>query len=174
MKCAGGFLLLSCLAVFAQDARDCAAIDDTDERLACFDRVFPGADASESDREKKRAAAEEAPVSSDVAESVQTKPIEAPEQPADPSTEQAPTQPGKRGMFDREDVEIASTITDLLRRDQQKMVFQLANGEIWIQSTPRTLPIHVGDAVTIRNARFFGGYILRTENGVTTRVQRIQ
>ena len=68
---------------------------------------------------------------------------------------------------------LTSTITGILAADKQKMVFQLENDQIWIQSTPRTLRFEEGDVVTIRNANF-GGYFMRAESGVSTRVQRIQ
>ena len=56
---------------------------------------------------------------------------------------------------------------------QQRMVFRLANDQIWMQSSPRDLPFSVGDNVNIKNARM-GGYIMRSESGTSTRVQRIE
>ena len=53
------------------------------------------------------------------------------------------------------------------------MVFLLDNDEIWLQVEPRDLPFHEGDTVTIKNG-FFGGYFMRTENRVSTRVSRIR
>ena len=53
------------------------------------------------------------------------------------------------------------------------MVFRLANEQIWMQSSPRRLPIHKGDEVTISPGTV-GGFIMRTERGVATRVQRIE
>jgi hypothetical protein len=74
-------------------------------------------------------------------------------------------------MDDR--VDLTSTIAIVHANSQQKMVFQLANDQVWMQSTPRLLHIREGDQVTIENASV-GGYLMRTQRGVTTRVERIR
>jgi|GEM_PF-469134 len=67
---------------------------------------------------------------------------------------------------------ISSRIKALRRRDRQRMVFLLENGEFWMQTSPRDLPIKEGDSVTIKSG-MLGGHILRTENNVSTRVHQI-
>ena len=63
---------------------------------------------------------------------------------------------------------------DILNKDQQKkIVFLLSNEEIWLQDSPRDLPIYRGDEVNIKKATL-GGYIMRNESGTSTRVSRIK
>ena len=78
------------------------------------------------------------------------------------------------GFFDKESpAEVTATITDILNKDQQKMAFLLSNDEIWLQNSPRNLPIRSGDEVTIKKASL-GGYIMRNSSGTSTRVRRIK
>ena len=78
------------------------------------------------------------------------------------------------GLLDyKEDVDITTTIAAIRSRDQQKMVFRLANDQIWMQSSPRNLPFNVGDEVTIKSGTI-GGYIMRNKGGTSTRVERIK
>ena len=53
------------------------------------------------------------------------------------------------------------------------VIFLLDNGQIWIQDVFRYMAVDEGDAVTIKRARM-GGYIMTTERGASTRVQRIR
>ena len=89
----------------------------------------------------------------------------------------AEAEPENRGrlsrLFNRGDkVEIESRVAALRARDKQRMVFLLENGEMWMQTSPRDLPIKKGDALTIKSG-LMGGYVMRTEHGVSTRVHRI-
>lgn len=101
---------------------------------------------------------------------------EAPAAPAAPaapgSVERAPRP--SSGIFDAdENVDFAATIAALRRGDQQRMVFRLDNGQIWMQNAPRDLPFSEGDRVTVKSARL-GGYIMRSAGGTSTRVRRIE
>lgn len=79
----------------------------------------------------------------------------------------------KRGFFEIEGKQYyEGTIVEMLNKPQQRMVFRFDNDEIWIQTTPRSLPIKVGDKVTIRRGTV-GGYVLRTENKVSTKISQI-
>ena len=80
---------------------------------------------------------------------------------------------GIGGIFSGEKEEFAATIVDMLNREKQLMVFQLDNDQIWVQTTPRTLAIKIGEKVTIKSGNM-GGYVLRTESGVSTRVIRFR
>ena len=73
----------------------------------------------------------------------------------------------------RDNYVVNAKIKAILNGDQQKMVFLLDNGQIWLQSSPRNLPFHKGDDVTIKSGTM-GGYILRTISGTSTRVRRIK
>ena len=157
----------------------CSQMENERERLECFDRLFPktttdGVYSGPATIEPK---VENVPVRPIATEPVAVVP--APAAPSAPSTAEAPEaeQPEtftKGPMFSWKDkVEIDSTIVGILDNQQTKMVFRLENEQIWIQSSPRSLPFSEGDAVTIRSTRF-GGHVLRAANGTSTRVQRIQ
>lgn len=68
---------------------------------------------------------------------------------------------------------VTLTVMDILNKDQQKMAFLLSNDEIWLQDSPRNLPIYRGDEVTIKKATL-SGYIMRKNSGTSTRVSRIK
>ena len=153
---------------------DCAQIEDARERLACFDQKYPRdpdkpnvvpGTRIESSAPRPRAAQQS------------TDDRQAPYEPqAERREEPAEDRRGfpSGGLLDaRDDVNISSTIAAVRFRDKQKMVFRLENGQIWMQSSPRDLPIRVGDAVTIKSGTI-GGYILSVDGGVSTRVQRIK
>lgn len=158
-------LLLSLLAARPIAAEtDCRTIEDPDERLACFDANYGTPEAAP--------APVEAPIESEkVSEPVAVK------TPASVESTPAPVAPAKpaekkTGFLGDELVDLTSTITAILAGEKQKMVFQLENGQIWLQSSPRPLPFKEGDLVTVKNATF-GGYFMRSEKGVSTRVRRI-
>ena len=70
-------------------------------------------------------------------------------------------------------VDFTSTLKAVRVGDQQKMVFLLANDEVWLQNSPRQLPFEKGDEVRIKSGTI-GGYIMRNTNGTSTRVRRIK
>ena len=70
-------------------------------------------------------------------------------------------------------MDLTTTIDTIRTEDKQPMVFLLANGEIWMQSSARSLRFHEGDTVRIKNATL-GGYFMKADNGTNTRVKRIQ
>ncbi len=208
-------LLVLSVQVAADEAGSCAGIEDRDERLACFDRLFPAAapeveeaaeapadtverlpvPAAEAEEEVPVAPApvvEAAPVletaPAPVAPAPSTTPVieDTPvetavtredrassiEQALNPSS-QPPESLNRGGLFDSPKVDLTSTIVAIRRGDQQKMVFLLDNDQIWMQSKPRALPFEEGDTVTVKSG-FVGGYFLRKESGLGTRVQRIR
>ncbi len=169
---------------------DCASIDDATERLACYDRRFertpeasepPEAaevpevsEAPEPPAAAEPSAAEEAAAAAGAAVIVE-EPV-AQQEPAAPEPEPAKSEPAaetqKSGFLGDELVDIDTTIRAIRRGEQQRMVFMLDNGEIWMQVEPRLLPYREGDVVNVKNARF-GGYFMRSEKGTSTRVKRI-
>jgi hypothetical protein len=179
-------LVVSALSLSARAEQDCSAIDDPEARLACYDEQFSRASGAEDDESSEAVAqpqeavpatppaAEQAP--SAPAAVITSEPVTAePEEPQKPQTAASEGQePGKGGLFDQDElVDLTSTITHVHARAQQKMVFQLENKQVWMQSVPRLLRIREGDQVTIENASV-GGYMMRTDRGVTTRVERIR
>ena len=179
-------------AAAAAERVDCSKIEDPGERLACYDRQFRPGESTTSKADAATAAAAETGVPEAVAPETVAPATDrhgalaepAPGEPAAPpppglSEEVAgeggtPDDGGKREttFLGDEKVDLTSTIKAILAGEKQKMVFQLENNQIWIQASPRPLPFREGDKVTIRNA-LLGGYFMRSEKGVNTRVQRI-
>ena len=163
-------------------ASDCAAIENASERLACFDRAFP---KNEPVPEAPPAPVQAPPPPEPVAD-VPVPPAEVeqtveviPEPPPRERTKKAakPKQvkekEKKPGFFNRGDKEvIAATVVEMMNKNKQRMVFRLSNDQVWIQTSPRNLPISVGDDVTIKEGTI-GGHILRNDNGISTRVRLI-
>jgi hypothetical protein len=165
------------MSVDVQAATDCTKIENARERLECFDRMYPrdGAPVLETEA----VTAEDSVLSP--TPKADTPPAAAPAAAAGAAADipqtapaSAPATTEKAGLFDLDEaVDLTSTIKAVRKRESQTMVFQLENDQIWLQSSPRSLPINVGDVVTIKNG-FVGGYIMRSESGTSTRVQRIQ
>ena len=166
---------------FAEDAVVCADIESAIERLDCYDRQH---------RERQARAAEAPRSPARPRPTYQTRPSEAtrPEavRPSEPSPaapaaraeppprEAAPPAEKKGGLFSwNRKVDFESEIAALRRGDQQRMVFRLENGQIWMQNTPRDLPFSVGDQVTIKSGRL-GGYVMRSSRGTSTRVRKLE
>jgi hypothetical protein len=137
------------------ESEDCAQIENERDRLACFDEHFPRSEPSTTDQI----------------------PAVTTEQTGQPQQEQKSSAPSRRWrlgkIFGKRNADtIEGTISAIRIRDRQKMVFQLDNGQIWMQDSPRNLPIRKGDRVTIRSG-FIGGFVLRNSSGTSTRVRRI-
>lgn len=192
-----GLIIVGGVSVMAQAAEDCTQIDDPMARLACFDRQFSrseppsGTKAGENRAGENRTGeklnvnpanqVEQAP--EPVQETIRVEPqrerageAEVADQAGTRTQAQSvrneePKQQ-KRGWFSRftgEKKEYYGTVIDLLNNPKQRMVFQLDNGQIWIQSQARNLPIRKGDKVSVRSATG-GGFILRSADGVSARV----
>jgi hypothetical protein len=69
--------------------------------------------------------------------------------------------------------EIQSRISALRRQENGRLVFELDNGQVWLQaeSPSQALQVKVGDAVVIRRAAM-GSFLLVTEHRRSTRVRR--
>ena len=194
-------LLLLTSPAYAENGPNCSSIKDRNDRLACFDRLFPIA----PETPKQKAPSTDGPQTTQTAA-----PVTPAQQPATPEkspisssegvpvTAQSPSAPAvaeppvvtetdknkkqsftknllrkTKRMFDRESLEITATIIEVIDKDRKKMVFLLDNDQIWLQTSPRNLPIRQDDKVTIKSG-FIGGYILRNEKGTSTRVERIR
>ena len=186
MKFVLALMLWSVNAAHAQSTPDCSEIRDAEERLRCFDKQYPAAERIESEPIKSKVAEPAAPepVAPPVAkrkESIEAEAQNAKSSQQAPSTQQLEDDDDDADSFGRKlggffskptAGDLQSRVKTVRRRDRQKMVFLLENDQIWIQISPRDVPINVGDIVTIKNTRF-GGYMLRTEGGTSTRVSRI-
>lgn len=163
-----------CSSAFAAETEQqaCSKLPTAEERIVCYDRQFPpDPPAAASD------AAVETPAS--IAD-IPAQPTESAAVPAAPTTAlQSPPSTDQekawlRGVFDKPaTVRQSSVIKDMHRRDTQNMAFLLENDQVWLQDSPRNLPFHVGDTVTIENGTF-GGYFLTSDSGTKTRVRRIK
>ncbi len=187
-----GLIIVGAVSVMAQAAEDCTQIDDPMARLACFDRQFSRNEPPSCTKAGENRAGEKLNVNpanqveqapEPVQETIRVEPqrerageAEVADQAGTRTqahsvrTEEPKQQ--KRGWFSRftgEKKEYHGTVIDLLNNPKQRMVFQLDNGQIWIQSQARNLPIRKGDKVSVRSATV-GGFILRSADGVSTRV----
>ncbi len=178
----------------AEAAENCAQIADARARLACFDRQYPRggrtapapgitteaipapAPAPATTQVPHAPAPQtpvpQTPVPQTPPQTVSPQPVVTPEpQPAAPA---APASSSRGGLFSQtEKLDLDTEIAAIRRGNQQRMVFRLANNEIWMQNSPRELPFKTGDKVNIKNGKV-GGYIMRSESGTSTRVKRIE
>ena len=160
-----------CQTAVAAPAVSCSQIENARERLACFDQQFPRDEGAPS---LPRITSE--PIRTPDRLGQDTPVLEGEyDQPRYRSRTDAPPSPGRPGgIFDQtEELDMTSTIAALRRGDQQRMIYRLENGQIWMQNSPRDLPFKIGDEIRIKNGRI-GGYIMSSERGVTTRVRRVQ
>jgi hypothetical protein len=168
-------VLLCAPTALAVDPEGCAVIENSEERLACYDSTFSVEDPASAPEESPEVNPVEATGRAVISEETITAPPSG--LPGDTaSTEPAASKSGEEkqtGWLGDELVNFSSTITAILAGDKQKMVFQLENGQVWLQSSPRRLPFKEGDVVTVKNA-LLGGYFMRSKKGVSTRVQRIR
>ncbi len=165
-------LLMFCSSGYS--AEDCSQIENTQDRLTCFDEKFPRAESISITVEPKTNT-EMIPEPESVA--ITTTMVPETEQKTEPDLiNETAVEPAKTSFWDlfkKRDTEFTATVEDILNNDQQKMVFLLSNRQIWLQNTPRNLPIREGDEVTIKNGTV-GGYMRRNSAGTSTRVSRIQ
>ena len=162
------------LSSLAYGAEDCSKIENTHDRLACFDKKFPSAEpATMTPGTETRATPEMSTEIDPVPESVAISASESSKTEAVTETAEEPSKTSILNFFSKREVEFTATVKDVLNNDQQKMAFLLSNNQIWIQNTPRNLPIRKGDEVTVQKGSV-GGFIMRTTSGTSTRVSRIE
>ncbi len=66
---------------------------------------------------------------------------------------------------------VQSTIVSIDRREGGELIFQLTNGQVWVQAKLGYMTVNPGERVTIAPARL-GGFILTTERSAATLVRR--
>ena len=161
--------MLVSVSAQAANTSECSQIENRTERLLCFDREFPGTPAQLS---KSKVNSEAKALVETVNTPVEEAPVEAAN--AEPSEEKTKNRLALGGLFDSQDQpKIETKIAAIRSGGQQRMVFRLENGQIWMQSSPRNLPFAVGNKVAIKSGRI-GGYIMRSESGTSTRVKIIE
>lgn len=181
MKYLPFLLLFFSLSVFGETAQECAKLVRTDDRLACFDKLFP----SKTDKmiesetvQKKQPSADSRNVTDsstrEVAKTTQDELTRPDKSKIDGEDERNSLGFSLSKIFNRDPGgDFQSRITELKAGNSQKMVFLLENSQIWLQDSPRTLPFRVGDTVKIKKG-LLGGYTMRSKSGTSTRVQRIR
>ena len=151
---------------YAEQTSQCSQIVDRAERLECFDREFPN-DIEPSTKPQPSAKASQS-TAVRAAEPVNNVIV------ADESKKEAKKKLSLGGLFDwKSQPEVETEILAIRSGSKQRMIFRLANGQIWMQSTPRTGPFKGGDKVTIKSGRI-GGYIMRSASGTSSRVKLIE
>ena len=154
------------ISLSQQVSLSCSDIADPAERLACFDRTFPGetngtVSSPPPGSVQSTSVTREAPVAVDSTSSASNTVV--------PRSAQF-----GRGLFSaREELNISSRLKAVRDKEKQKMVFRLENDQVWLQDSPRSLPFREGDEVTIKSGTI-GGYILSNSKGLSTRVRQIK
>ncbi len=166
---------LACANALGQSPQGCLRIADPQARLECFEQLFSEDDGDTAEPEQSQKTHEPESASPPPNDN-QAVTSESPVQPPPPA--QTVRKHSERGllarMFERRpEIHLTSTIAAIRRRDNQKMVFRLDNGEIWMQVAPRDQPFRTGETVTITST-LMGGYVMRGEGGTATRVSRIR
>lgn len=151
---------------YAEQTSQCSQIADKAERLECFDREFPNEIKASAKTPPSVKATQAAELS--VAEAINEGVV------ADQPAQKPKKEMSLGGLFDwQSQPEVETEIAAIRSESKQRMVFRLANGQIWMQSTPRALPFKAGDKVTIKSGRM-GGYIMRSAGGTSSRVKLIE
>ena len=151
--------------ISAEEALLCPEILDKKERLECFDREFPI---------RKKTIPEKADEVSVTPDAKKPKDIEKVRPSAEPPAAKSFKERKSRSLFDWGDGEEFKTEIAAIRAgSNQRMVFRLKNGQIWMQSSPRSLPFKEGDSVVIKTG-VIGGYIMRSTSGVSSRVTLVK
>jgi len=186
MKYLPFLLLFFSFSAFGESAQECAKLVRTDDRLACFDKLFPS--NAEKMIESETVQRQQTSAGSSVRESAAEPRVDVTGTNrdelarTDKSTASRKDEQDSRGfslgslgkIFNRDpSADFQSRITELKAGNSQKMVFLLENNQIWLQDSPRTLPFRVGDTVKIKKG-LLGGYTMRSKSGTSTRVNRIR
>jgi len=144
----------------------CRALNESAERLLCYDTLFPRVSAS----------------------SGRPAPQPLPARPPDRSTDEAlhtPTASGQApedairtfglsGARERAIEGVSATVTELHHEPGGRFVLYLDNGQVWRQiETDNWAPPRKGERVTIRRAAL-GSYMLETVENLATHVRRVR
>lgn len=181
-----------CNVALAQDSTSglaaCAAEEDDQLRLACFDResATPVAGPEEAvvvpalnntiETVKTTAAASSLPaqnIADTVTESLPIKPAAVTS--AAPIATTATTAAGPSDSRQLENVdEFSAIVTEVARLAHGEHIIYLDNGQVWSEQTANSyFPVDVGDTITI-NKRRYGGHRLLTESGRSFNMKQLR
>lgn len=161
--------LFASVTAWSEQTSECSQIENKNERLLCFDREFPNTAPPNKPSETTQTSSDR----------ISNTPVSKAAAPASSQPENQAEPRGNNGLsvaglLDwKETQSFESEISAIRSGGQQRMVFRLDNGQIWMQSSPRALPFSVGNKVVIKSGRV-GGFIMRSESGTSTRVKRIE
>ncbi len=158
-------------------SRDCAAMEDNQARLSCFDALF--ADTTAPTQEQSAPAA---PSTSPVA----VQPVETPrtiseEAPASAEVTSSPDKaqqddlkfPLKENPTD-EKMEIQAVVTEITDGGFRMDYVTLDNAQIWKEVTAHTIRLKVGQTVTIREGALGSKHLSVVGSNRKIRVKRVK
>lgn len=153
------------------DARSCAQVQDSLQRLVCYDRLFPPAPSADATRPAAPATG--------VPATPGTTPAPAPAMPDQESLFGAESLKRPVGGSDADKAPRSLTATVSQVRQTRPNVFRvtLANGQVWQQmDMDSTFHVEAGDTVEIDRGRMGGYRMARTSNGGSgwVRVNRLK
>lgn len=168
-----------CIGEFAHAAepawtKECAAVEEDDARLACYDARNPPNKRSAIQASSPAATATvRAPATAQAT-------VPATAMPATPATSAAtpskdfglPPQP--QPAANTPDPDLVARVDTVSQRLTGELLLKLDNGQSWVQAQRKSnVIIKAGERVSIARGSF-GGYLLSSDSGATMRVRRLQ
>jgi hypothetical protein len=141
----------------------CSTLVDSGRRLECFDDLAASLRAS-ADAVEPHLTEEVAIAAADR----QTEPLASNHEQF--GKEMLPESSASRGQEIRG---IKAEIVGLSRAPRGEFVFELSNGQTWVQISPRRYDYRIGMSVAIERSAL-GSYTLTTDQGGATRVRRVR
>lgn len=153
------------------DVSRCIMLTNAGLRLDCYDALFLPENVRQESVEQEKPALKEKPLPGSGNEAARTskEPIqrEEIEKNQEFGKEQLKPERTNKGIE-----RIVAQLVKVTRRARGEYVFELDNGQVWVQSSPKWFKAEPGDPVTISKYRM-GGYSLRNKGGASTRVRRL-
>jgi hypothetical protein len=152
-------------AFSAPDVSRCILLTNAGLRLDCYDALFLPENVREESVEQEKPL----PGSGNEAARTSKEPIqrEEIEDYQEFGKEQLKSERTKKRTES-----ITAQLVKMTRRTRGEYVFELDNGQVWVQSSPKWFKAEPGDPITISKFRM-GGYSLRNKGGASTRVRRL-
>jgi len=150
----------------------CRALNESAERLLCYDTLFSRVPASSGGSAPQPVPARPPDHSTDEGLDTPTASSHAPEDAIRTFGLSGARERAAAGVSVIE--RVSATVTELHHEPGGRFVVYLDNGQVWRQiETDAWAPPHKGERVTIRRA-VFGSYMLETAENLATHVSRIR
>lgn len=158
-------------AFSAADVSRCIVLTNDGLRLDCYDALFLPENVREESVEQDKPTLKEKPLPGSGNEAARTskEPIQREEIEENQEFGKEQLKPERTK---KRPESIAAQLVKVTRRARGEYVFELDNGQVWVQSSPKWFKAEPGDPVTISKFRM-GGYSLRNKGGASTRVRRL-